>query len=41
MKKFNWINDSIKIDFPISKIMKNTMEETEQLDLQSEQKVIS
>lgn len=33
MKVFNWVNDNIKIDFPISRGMKNTMEEAEQLDL--------
>ncbi|MCM1308400.1 MAG: hypothetical protein NC223_07375 [Butyrivibrio sp.] len=34
MKKFNWVNDKVKIDFPISKTMKNTMDEAEQLDLE-------
>lgn len=34
MKEFNWVNDKIKIDFPISNLMKNTMEEAEQLDLE-------
>lgn len=33
MKTFNWVNDNIKIDFPISNGMKNTMEEAEQFDL--------
>lgn len=33
-KKFHWINDDIKIDFPISKAMRNTMDEAEALDLE-------
>lgn len=34
MGKFHWVNEDIKIDFPISEGMKNTMEEAEQLDLE-------
>ena len=33
MPKFNWVNDDVKIDFPISKGMENTMKEAEELDL--------
>ena len=35
MSKFRWVNDEIKIDFPVSKAMKNTMEEAEQYDLEN------
>lgn len=34
MSKFRWVNDDVKIDFPVSKLMKNTMEEAEQYDLE-------
>lgn len=37
MKRFQWVRDSIKIDFPVSKTMKNTMEEAEQFDLADNQ----
>lgn len=33
MSKYNFINDAIKIDFPISKLLQNTIEEAESLDL--------
>lgn len=33
MGKFHWVSDDVKIDFKISVVMKNTMEEAEQLDL--------
>lgn len=33
MSKFHWINDDVKIDFPTSKVMQNTMNEAEELDL--------
>ena len=33
MKSFNWVNDNIKIDFPISKVLANTMKEAEEADL--------
>ena len=35
MSKFRLVNDEIKIDFPVSKAMKNTMEEAEQYDLEN------
>ena len=35
MSKFRWVNDEIKIDFPVSKALKNTMEEAEQYDLEN------
>ena len=34
MGKFHWVSDDVKIDFKISVVMKNTMEEAEQLDLE-------
>lgn len=34
MGKFHWINDDIEIDFPVSKTMRNTMDEAEELDLE-------
>lgn len=34
MGRFHWVNEDIKIDFPISEAMKNTMEEAEELDLE-------
>lgn len=33
-KKFHWVNDAVKIDFPISNVMQNTMDEAEMLDLE-------
>ena len=33
MSRFHWINDNIKIDFPVSRVMQNTMDEAEELDL--------
>lgn len=32
-KKFRWINDDIIIDFPVPKLLKNMMQEAEELDL--------
>ncbi len=34
MSKFHWVNDEVKIDFPITDIvLKNTMEDCEKFDL--------
>ena len=33
MRKFHWIKDEIKIDFPVDRALKNAMEEAEELDL--------
>lgn len=33
--KYNFINDDIKIDFPTSAVMENSMKEAEELDLQN------
>lgn len=35
--KYNFINDNIKIDFPTSKLMENTMQEAEDLDQKKSQ----
>ncbi|MBQ8120706.1 MAG: hypothetical protein IJ172_08025 [Ruminococcus sp.] len=35
MSRFRWVNDKIKIDFPVSKGLKNLMEEAEQYDLEN------
>ncbi len=32
MKRYTWINDDVKIDFPIPKILQDKVEELEQLD---------
>ena len=32
MDKYNWINDSVKIDFKLPKILQHKVEELEQLD---------
>ncbi len=34
-KKFQWVNESVVIDFPVSKVMRNTMEEAEQYDMEN------
>ena len=34
MHKFHWINEDIVIDFPVSKVLQNTMNEAEELDLE-------
>lgn len=34
MKKFHWIDDSIKIDFEVPKIMQDLMNTAEKLDLE-------
>ena len=34
-KKFQWVNESVVIDFPVSKAMRNTMEEAEQYDIEN------
>ena len=31
--KYRWINDDIKIDFEVSKVIENTMREAEEADL--------
>lgn len=31
-KKYNWINDEVKIDFPLPKILQYQIEELEELD---------
>ena len=33
MSAFKWVNDNVKIDFPVSKVMQNTMLEAEEADL--------
>jgi hypothetical protein len=33
--KFRWINDEVKIDFPVTKLMANTMKEAKELDLEN------
>lgn len=33
-KKYTWINDDIKIDFPLPKLLQNLVEELEELDLE-------
>lgn len=32
--KFHWINDEVKIDFPVSTTIKNLMVDAERLDLE-------
>ncbi|MCM1158462.1 MAG: hypothetical protein NC300_07480 [Bacteroidales bacterium] len=32
-QKFRWINGDIPIDFPVPEVLKNTMQEAEELDL--------
>ncbi len=36
-KKYNFINDDVKIDFATSKLFQNTAQEAEELDLQKSQ----
>lgn len=36
MGKFRWINDDIKIDFPVPLVVTNTMKEAEEADLNNE-----
>lgn len=33
MSRFHYVNDAVEIDFPVSKVMRNTMDEAEELDL--------
>lgn len=35
MKKFDWVNDDLRIAFPIYKGMENTMKEAEDFDVLS------
>ena len=35
MSKYRWINDDVKIDFPVSKLLQNTMEDAEAADLEN------
>lgn len=32
MKRYTWINDDVKIDFPIPKILQDKVEELEKMD---------
>lgn len=36
MSKYHWINDSIKIDFDVPRLVANTMQEAEEADLNNE-----
>lgn len=35
-QKYHWIKEEVEIDFKVSKVMKNMMEECEKLDLEED-----